>query len=129
MESTELRIGNYVNKSLLSGNGRKLNLKISINDLEKLDKGNPIFNYEPIPLTEDILLKCGFEKANYEKNYPLYFNKNKTKYSDAISVSVYSDFCRVKIVDKTVKTLVYLHDFQNIYFALTNEELNINLWY
>ena len=65
MESKDLRLGNYVCKSLKSGNGRKLNQKVLISDLERLDEGLTTFNYEPIPLTEDILLKCGFFKDEF----------------------------------------------------------------
>lgn len=85
----------------------------------------PNGEYEPIPITEDWLLRMGFEKALWEKNYPLYFNRNKDNYSNSISVSVHTDFSRVNVVNQSLRVLKYLHEFQNLYHALTGEELTI----
>lgn len=72
----------------------------------------------PIPLTEEILMRCGFvdiQDGWYELvKPPLNFNWN--------------------IYDKQLRALgyrhshiMYLHQLQNLYFALTGEELNIQL--
>ena len=70
---------------------------------------------EPIQLTEDILLKCGFSKANGYKQ-------------GGYEITTYEDGY---ILDNGYqimgKTFFYLHQLQNLYFALTNEELNIEL--
>jgi hypothetical protein len=77
----------------------------------------------PIPLSEEILLKCGFD-YNYNESYlqykhqkcPIYFTKhprNKT-----LLCFIYN--C-------TNGNTRFLHDFQNLYFALTGTELEINL--
>jgi hypothetical protein len=73
----------------------------------------------PIPLTPEILEKCGFVKwidnvaCSYKKEYsPQRF----------IDISNYKDYYRCFIA-----TFKYIHQLQNLYFALTNTELPITL--
>jgi len=80
--------------------------------------------YNPIPLTPDILEKAGFVKSN-------------TEYGDGIptlgkfQISLYDGDNFIKMLatvryDKSVAVKVAsLHQLQNLYFALTGEELNI----
>lgn len=70
----------------------------------------------PIPLTEEILLKCGFEIddvlapcMHVAKEWDL----------EWFIDGVYLDGSNTKAV--------YLHQLQNLYFALKGEELNITL--
>ena len=122
IQPNELRLGN-----LLRDKVSKTELKIIelaekdivtyVIDRSKfpLEKG---WSLEPIPLTEEILLKCGLKLITERtKNYMLkgisgepcfHFNKNNT-------VSCYK------------ANIKYLHQLQNLYFALTNQELNITL--
>jgi hypothetical protein len=79
---------------------------------------------KPIPLTEDILLKCEGVKHDFNDWYIIEFKDY--------------EMC-VNIIDKSLtigddyserlisSNLEYVHQFQNIIFALTNEELEINL--
>ena len=82
------------------------------------------FKIKPIPLTEDILLKCEGVKHDFNDWYIIEFKDY--------------EMC-VNIIDKSLtigddyserlisSNLEYVHQFQNIIFALTNEELEINL--
>ena len=76
---------------------------------------------EPIELTEEILLKCGFEKRE-DGDYNLF------KYSE-VDIVICSDFSSWKCdgINFSVNYIKYLHQLQNLYFALTNKELEINL--
>ena len=96
MEEKELRIGNYVNieDTILSIDLQELYYNLSL--------------MTPIPLTEEWLLKFGFEKA-YETCY---------QYKDFIL----NDKFIMMDIDITVQ-LKYVHQLQNLYFALTGEEL------
>jgi hypothetical protein len=76
---------------------------------------------EPIPLTEEWLIKFGFEKQmmwTYAIN--IFGNKKLIYYLGEKGWSVgnknYSDF----------SNLNYLHQLQNLYFALTGEELKLD---
>ena len=96
MEEKELRIGNYVN---IEGEIFKV-------DLQELYYNSSLMN--PIPLTEEWLIKLGFEKA-YETCY---------QYKDFIL----NDKFIMMDIDITIQ-LKYVHQLQNLYFALIGEEL------
>ena len=75
------------------------------------------YNIEPIPLTEDILLKCGFIEDR--KFYYL-------KLSDPVSIVL--EKIREEYVEWHYDTpLKHLHELQNLYYAITKTELIINL--
>lgn len=72
--------------------------------------------YKPIPLTEEILLKAGFEQQTSVifslKHYMLYVGVN------------FADFY---YHGNMIKVIHSVHELQNLIFALTGEELEINL--
>lgn len=77
---------------------------------------------EPIKLTEDMLLKCGFE---------LYLESNPYWYRlDNFCISVLG---KVEIKQhfnddyKLPYDVIYLHELQNLYWCLTKQELQVNL--
>jgi hypothetical protein len=72
---------------------------------------------EPIPLTEEWLLKFGFHLDPY-KNFELNnININRLNFK----LTIFEDDDRYDIPIKTK----YVHQLQNLYFALTGEELII----
>jgi hypothetical protein len=122
MLANALRIGNYV--ITLCGYEKITDILCdSINTYNQKYLEYELVN--PIPLNEEILLKCGFEKSNdLDKFYHLdllnewtriYFNPKHNICQ--LSINQYDSCIRIK----------YLHELQNIYFALTNEELQIEL--
>ncbi len=80
--------------------------------------------HSPIPLSEDILLKCGLKDTYLIKNdISIWVGVSKqincvTYYR--ISYSGHSG-------EHCFKYVAYLHDLQNLIFALTGTELNITL--
>jgi hypothetical protein len=76
---------------------------------------------KPIPLTPDILERCGFEKGagnpNYHKLHPPFFGV----------ISEIDGAFRIGGLDYLGRDVKYLHQLQNLYFALTGEELECNL--
>ncbi len=97
MKANELRIGNYVYDNL----GGVLKIKgISLD--------STLSHIKPIPLTEEWLLKFGLMSIKTELGF---WNNG-----DAIYFS-YG-------FEKSIE-LKYLHQLQNLYFALTGEELTI----
>ena len=120
MKANELRIGNCICKSLQSGNGRKLFQKINAHDLLRIED-DKLFNYEPIPLTEEILLKCGFKLSHKGFTY------DKKRLSICLPCDSYKNgrvyFNSWCISEKSIDSL---HQLQNLYFSLTNEELTFN---
>lgn len=117
MKANELRIGNYhlyhiVDKCADPQEWDEI-CQIDAEDLVYLAK-NKGHNYKPIPITEEWLLKFGFHKINesYIKNAFLFTNCN----------SIYKFLYKLSIIENELK---YVHQLQNLYFALTGEELII----
>lgn len=114
MKNTEFRIGNYYNQF---GNIEQVSWSV-LKKLEDAPKGQ--LWCKPIPLTEEWLLKFGFEKE-YDK---FMFSKDKL----TILIREHDTFNpngRVYWNSWTIKECQpeYVHQLQNLYFALTGEEL------
>lgn len=121
MEIRELRLNNWV-YSLQIGEY----VQISSIDSEFVTlKAHVMFDHvyadmiEPIPLTEEILLKCGFDKflkgikcSDIYDTYRLGFFQIENHYGIYVFHGV---------------EIKHLHQLQNLYFALTGEELKIEL--
>lgn len=77
---------------------------------------------KPIPLTEEILLKCGFAKSSDGEHFFI------GHYGFCL-VHDGQDYCmKPVIIDPMVIAYCrYLHQLQNLYFALTGKELEVNL--
>jgi hypothetical protein len=113
MKAQDLRIGNCISDIHAS--------KTFIGFVSEIRKDKIYYNgfvskiqdIKPIELSEEILLKCGY-KSIRENHYGvlghLIWNIEDRFYCDKNGIQ-----------------LKYLHQLQNLYFALTNEELTINL--
>lgn len=128
MKAEELRIGNFVEYFgkwiQIDGIKRLSSGKFSVEICEKRPSGSswcelaPIDSpsLKPIPLTEEWLERLGFEKINewvildrftLRKTYLGVFYKNE----------VVNDYVRID----------YIHQLQNLYYALTGAELTIKI--
>ena len=111
IEIKELRLGNLILR--LSGDtwvSTKVNLTYLslINDYPE--------DYKPILLSEELLFKFGFE---FDVDYTLY----KKSFIISFEKSGNDLCCYLEAVAIDIK---YIHQLQNLYFSLTNEELLIN---
>jgi hypothetical protein len=126
MKSTELKIGN-----LLRDKVTKTELKV-INLTEKdivtfvIDRSKfPLqdgWGIEPIPLTEEWLLKFGFERHHADYANDIIYIKNVPDNTE-FEWGVYPNELGSGIQIKNRNLLKYVHQLQNLYFALTGEEL------
>ncbi|WP_300701309.1 hypothetical protein [Bacteroides sp.] len=99
---------------------------------------------EPLPLTNELLLKCGFEEIKDGKTYilPLYFHKsNDIKSNNYLCFycekgkgvyALYTEYLKdvsFEVKDPVLnnKPCTYLHQLQNLYFDITGEELGVKL--
>lgn len=122
MNKKEFRIGNlmqdiYSNIILKVDELTETHIVYYVIDRSKypLQKG---WQAGPIPLTKEILIKAGFEE--YENIYELRIGGCCFVfyiYSDAIEFYIEGIGVDVK----------YVHQLQNLYFALTGKELEINI--
>ena len=104
MDAKELRIGNLVEK----GN------ELFEADFITIKMAN---NYNPIPLTEEWLLKFGFDKRE-DGDFNLF------KHSE-VDIIIDKDFSSWMCdgINFSVNNIRYVHKLQNLYFALMGEEL------
>lgn len=129
MESKELRLGNYI---LLSKNHTFVETTASVGSKCKVEfiKSDtvgiacvmanctcygeiPISKLSPILLTEELLLKCGFEKKQA--------GSTMTYHYSLIELDMH--FC-LKVINGNIQ-IKYFHQLQNIYLALTGCELEV----
>lgn len=126
MKATELRIGNWIHHKY-----SEPNFIVSVINTfnENTVNGIELEDCEPIPLTEEWLLKFGFEIIiNNEYNckmYVKYFDGTDYIGVDAEDFSL-GTYLNNKIAHAPRPTFMSVHQLQNLYFALTNEELCIN---
>jgi len=132
MRAQELRIGNYVNVPRADQSPFRIDafeylsekfIKVAMIHPEYGEDFHPLTWYgndlTPIPLTEELLLKCGFEKSS------THFVYNIDKYKCIILMPDNNRGFYLCDTDVDID-FHYLHTLQN-FFALTNQELKINL--
>jgi hypothetical protein len=121
MEANELRLGNWVADA--AGNYNRIAAISMPNQIETYSKdvdwlaACTVDDVSPIPLTPEILAKAGFVNGKLNKFY-VFANGNLT-------VEGYEADYNGLYVGNIKNT--YVHQLQNLYFALTGEELNIEL--
>ena len=108
MKPSELRIGNWVfNKAHERKQIKEVYQDASV--------------YDPIPLNHEWLDRFGFilENGEYSKNYKLddqWFSLDIRKWYDGVYRMICNSGC-------TGSKLLYVHQLQNLYHALTGKEL------
>lgn len=119
MEIQELRIGNYYRWNSFVGEAEEDMLISQWNLLDCVGVGANTMDYLghcfPIPLSTEWLEKFGFERFPWGlvKNN-LLFTDNFLKPSEELTLQIANGF-RV--------TVKYVHELQNLYYALKKEEL------
>jgi len=110
MKANELRIGNYYYGDVLFPSEYNV---ITANDLVELDSDPLDDYYQPLPLTEEWLIKFGFKKI--KTNNCVYWTLNNVDVWELNGIYANEN-------DLPIQSI---HQLQNIYFALTNEELTM----
>ena len=114
MKATELRIGNWY---LWEAEGKKYPYQIEARDLDS----NYIQNFDPVPLTEEWLVKLGFR--GWEDSYPIDLPDGFLEIEDDFSYGIKSSEKADTLGFWYADAVQYVHELQNLYFALTGEEL------
>jgi len=125
MKIQELRIGNLVYLVYPDGITHKVEITGILPDKVFFKgKSSGFSMYEaisPIPLTEEILLKCGFDE-----NMVLSTIEGEIRYYGDGDINIGGeDSCTLGMV--YIAKCKYLHQLQNLYFALTGKELEVEL--
>lgn len=125
MKANELRIGNFIELPGIGGGGEKIAgglayQAVAVNSLiiQIAEEKGDDFAGRAIPLTEEWLLRFGFQKVNHITNGVFYFHK-------LIKISVYPNGMVELRGSAGWAKVLYVHQLQNLYFALTGEELEL----
>lgn len=126
MKANELRIGNYI---WLESKQKEYQIS-SGHDIEEIDDAPLNFDAQPIPLTREWLLKFGFEKNN--QSYQVVYTINvEDEYEQDYTSKLYLGLDGQYFIGipyelfRGKSKIQYVHQLQNLYFALTGEELTI----
>ena len=122
IQAKELRLGNLTNLG-------EVKVIEYPNLFYVVDEDNVSFKstwakIEPIPLTEEWLVKFGFvAHEHYEGNYNIISNSKQR-----FLIRTRTDVVQIRLNGRPIinKMPEYVHQLQNLYFALTGEELTIN---
>lgn len=127
MKVIELRIGNYIHLDpdyLKDVVFKVITLEYYGLILDSYDKGCIKYSYsdykiQPIKLTEEWLLNFGFETSAWD-NYSTY---RKMVGNNDYTI-VFDEYLNTYVGDIKINEIKYVHQLQNLYFALTGKELN-----
>jgi hypothetical protein len=131
MKAKDLRIGNLVNTPV----GAVKVSKIEENDFffkygfRSWRASKMIYQIKPIPLTEEWLLKFGFstkvdpENVHYKKEVNNEFNEHFVINKKVAYHVFYIQHKDCNDVNNFTTQIKYVNQLQNLYFALTGEEL------
>lgn len=130
INAREIRIGNYFDVEMSKGvvenyawvfTISQTSIRLYVpNDLE--EGMFYIDSLLPIPLTEDILLKCGFE-CEIATKYNIRYTHANAEFGYDWNID---RGWRMRYFDRHIKC-EYFHQLQNLFYALTGEELSINI--
>lgn len=123
IDARELRVGNWIrwkdNQQVFE---TSVGLFLEYPFWKHLSKGD----YEAIPLSPDILEKCGFKKLKGSRSV-FFICHNDMEIS--VSIELHYAYIDTFWGQASIKEPIfqYLHQLQNLYHSLTNQELNIQL--
>lgn len=119
MDGRELRIGNYIYKEGKTHHVDGIDL-----GLARREADYNIKIFKPIPLSEEWLVKFGWvwndECDSYEK-YPNGDSRMNLSFKESSGYTMFNYVLKAVIA----KRIYYVHQLQNLHFALTGSELTI----
>lgn len=137
IQAHELRIGNYLHDPKTGCLLKVIQIDIEGNiSTYVMDRSKfPLpdgWSTSPIPLTPEILEKCGFDYKVNGFNHEFRRGKCDGEYLDFYLLNRHEPASYYELIHvigkvKLVSKIWHLHQLQNLYFALTGEELEVNL--
>lgn len=131
IKASDLRIGNLVNYKYYNPDPKAPDWAYEAVEIVEIKKSHLVFKHlnkkakfkivvlYPIPLTEEWLERFGGKKVN---NIDWKIKIRGIEFYTRYNKKWYSSICDFYLSDK----IQYVHELQNIYHALTGEELTIN---
>ena len=132
-KSSHLRIGNMFR--IIHPTNFEEETPLDITDIRNIHEGRGFFIYQPIPLTEEWLIRLGFKVDTTPSEYRLKWQLGKfglmqilwmdedCEYTFNLWNTPNGDLTYYAHGD--IPHIKHVHQLQNLYFALTGEELTI----
>lgn len=111
IQANELRVGNWIS----NGDPIRFEFFMAGGNLD-----GDYIDYDPIPLTPEILEKCGFRL----NAWGYLMQDPAVEFGISIDSLQPINYYGSRLAATEIK---HLHQLQNLYFALTNKELEVNL--
>ena len=123
IKANELRIGNL----FIEENSNKIIEVIGLDKKTVVFSGKFLYQWQakPIPLTEEWLLKFGFENVHTDWFYKDIVKTNSYQFCFNICLSNGKITLDSGFDENSIIKLKYVHQLQNLYFALTGAELTV----
>lgn len=125
IDAKELRIGNYIqlrDKHVMVGGIPNMYKLLIPGEQYAVE----VEEFDPIPLTEELLLKCGITEA-YSDSKGYIYSINEVKFLRCF-FDIPSFFIETKGDDDLFnRPIESLHQLQNLYFDLTGKDLDVEL--
>jgi len=121
IQATDLRVGNWVDCRNFNGTGKTIRTQFDWTLWKYLHF------LDPIELSPEILEKCGFEKYTEVPDDGI---GDELEIWNNYCIDVFFDVHGALVLKDyhvNINRPKYLHQLQNLYFALTGEELTVNL--
>lgn len=139
LKINEVRVGNWVAyRSPLQYDGLAVLHTIDIPDLENVKNNNVDYEYFGIPLSEEFFADSveGFEEKSfdsgwqceygwYNEKYDLWLAENKYGWSLCHVVWCPNSECNINNMVYIRGGMQYVHELQNMWYAITGDELEI----
>jgi len=116
MKASELRIGNLV---YVKSKGEWV--EVEVWDTLFCDINEDAAKVKPIPLTEEFLLKFGFDEVADDCDCWMISKNGQATYIDLIQGEFYY---YLEVNTETSIIVKHVHQLQNLFYSLTGQELN-----
>ncbi|HEU4901191.1 MAG TPA: hypothetical protein VFT06_00325 [Flavisolibacter sp.] len=135
IQANELRIGNWIIQDSMYAKVMALDENEITIDSYPLRYAAKPAAFDPIPLTPEILEKCGFKRLYDKSTYPnsaeTWSIKVSTDFDHYLSIDIVTGNSELILENFEgsqtffLPDIEYIHQLQNLYFALTGTELEI----
>lgn len=128
LQTKDLRLNNLLEVDgviIQVGKIEEKHITWNLSKNDKLRVWNPFLSInderiKPIPLTEEWIVKFGFKKIDHHR-----FKIQPSQYDWFYTYSIHDNAFRFYVEDTILclNTIFYVHQLQNLYFALNGEDL------
>jgi hypothetical protein len=129
IKANELRVGSWVYETIVdleNGGSKQVPTQVDGNRIKCVEMGDTL---RGIPISNEILLSCGFVFNDHSSSYRIF--SHKEEWILAAQQTMDKSFFKIGLpvdrrLDHYMTSLIFLHQLQNLFFALTGTELNYN---